>query len=357
MERNVVVCLDGTNNQYAATNTNVLKLYAMVDRTGNDQIAYYQPGIGTFAPPGMWGKLKRWCVTRLDLAVAWLLEEHVTAAYRFLMRYYQDGDRIYIFGFSRGAYTARVLAAMLYKVGLLSQGNEELLPFAWDMFEHERNPEIYKGFRHTFGRRVGIEFLGLWDTVSSVGWAWNPQHFQFTAHNPIVKTVRHAVALDERRTYFVQNLWGANPPENQDVCEVWFPGVHCDVGGGYRESEAGLSKIALAWMVREAESAGLRFHPTAKAAIIPAADTPRYAAPNSLAMKHESLRGLWWIVEFMPKQVRDPAQNFASRWIIPQGRPRFVAGGARIHQAVFDRKTGIKTYQPPNIPSSCTRIE
>ena len=119
MSRNLIVCLDGTNNKYAAQNTNVVKLCAMLDRTKPDQLVYYQTGIGTFAPPGMWNKLQRWFVTRLDLAIAWLLKDHVTGAYKFLMNYYQDGDNVYIFGFSRGAYSARVLAAMIYKVGLI----------------------------------------------------------------------------------------------------------------------------------------------------------------------------------------------------------------------------------------------
>ena len=116
MPRNVVLCLDGTSNKYAAANTNVVKLYAMLDRTRIDQLSYYQPGIGTFAPPGVWGHIKQWFITRLDLAIAWLLSDHVTDAYRFLMRYYQDGDLIFIFGFSRGAYTARVLAGMLHGI-------------------------------------------------------------------------------------------------------------------------------------------------------------------------------------------------------------------------------------------------
>src|SRR5262245_47908342 len=105
----------------------------MLDRGRDDQLTYYQPGIGTIAPPGIWGRAKRWFIERLDLAIAWLLEEHVTSAYRFVMRYYQEGDRIFIVGFSRGAYTARAVAGMIYKVGLLTQGNEELLPFAWAM--------------------------------------------------------------------------------------------------------------------------------------------------------------------------------------------------------------------------------
>src|SRR5258708_24247271 len=300
MGRNLVLCFDGTNNEYAAINTNVVKMYAMLDRARDDQLAYYQPGIGTFAPPGMWNKARKWLVTKLDLAIAWLLEDHVTDGYRFLMRYYQDGDRIFIFGFSRGAYTARALAGMLYKVGLLTQGNEELLPFAWDMFKREKNENISEGFRHTFSRKAPVHFMGLWDTVSSVGWMLWPQYLQFTANNPSVEVVRHAVALDERRAYFPPNLWGHDPAMPTDVEQVWFPGVHCDVGGGYAEHQAGLSKIALKWMVEQAETFGLRFNPSARVVILPPKDTSEYAAPNPVAAQHESLEGLWWIAEFIP---------------------------------------------------------
>lgn len=354
MSRNLVLCFDGTNNTYSATNTNVVKLYAMVDRTQDDQIMYYQTGIGTFPPPGTWGKLKRWFITKVDLAIAWLLEEHVTDGYRFLMRYYRPGDQIFIFGFSRGAYSARALAAMLYKVGLLSAGNEELIPFAWDMFKRERDPMRYTGFRHTFSRKVNVKFLGLWDTVSSVGWAWNPKYLQFTTNNPIVEVVRHAVALDERRSSFVQNLWGQNQQitkeGEQDVLQVWFPGVHCDIGGGYSENEAGLSKIALKWMVGEAEAFGLRFHSKAMSVILPAMDTSEYVAPNPTAKQHESLQGWWWIAEYLPKPIKDPALGFKTRWVIPAGRHRHVTENAKIHESVFERMRLDDTYKPPNIP-------
>ena len=358
MARNLVLCFDGTNNQYAATNTNVVKLYAMLNREGSDQFCYYQPGIGTFAPPGVWGKLRKWWVTRLDLAIAWLLEDHVTDGYRFLMRYYQDGDRIFIFGFSRGAYTARAVAGMLYKVGLLTQGNEELLPFAWDVFKNVKDVNISEGFRHTFSRKVSVHFLGLWDTVSSVGWAWDPQILPFTANNPNVEIVRHAVSLDERRTNFIQNLWGHDLKLPTDIQQVWFPGVHCDVGGGYVESEAGLSKIALKWMVEQAETFGLRFNPMAKAIVMPTQNTAQYAAPDSAATKHESLSGLWWIVEFLPKRIRDPQTGYATtRWIIPSGRHRHVAENSSIHASVFDRMNRVPSYQPPNLPKQSMRIQ
>jgi uncharacterized protein (DUF2235 family) len=356
MARNIVLCFDGTNNEYAATNTNVVKLYAMVDKSTNDQIPYYQPGIGTFAPPGVWGKVKKWFVTRLDLAVAWLLEEHVTDGYRFLMRYYQEGDRIFIFGFSRGAYTARALAAMLHKVGLLTQGNEELLPFAWNQFKSEKGRAVYTGFRDTFCRRVRVHFLGLWDTVSSIGWVWHPEYLQFTANNPSVDVVRHAVSLDERRAYFVQNLWGHDPAMRTDVLQVWFPGVHCDVGGGYVESEAGLSKIALKWMVEQAKGFGLRFQSSLEAAIIPPVDSPKYAAPNAAGPQHESLKGSWWIVEFLPKPIKDPAANFAPSWIIHRGHPRYLTDGANIHISVLERQTIVSSYRPSNLPTRFNEI-
>lgn len=129
MPKNIIVCLDGTNNLYSAANTNVVKLHARLRRDTPEQIAYYQPGIGTIPPPGIWSRIGRWVVTRLDLAVAILLENHVSDAYRYLMRYYEPGDRIFVFGFSRGAYSARVLAAMIHKVGLLGKGNEEMISF------------------------------------------------------------------------------------------------------------------------------------------------------------------------------------------------------------------------------------
>ena len=353
MGRKLFVCLDGTNNRYAATNTNVVKMYAMVDRTKPDQLGYYPPGIGTILPPGIWDKGKAQFIKMIDIAIACLLDDHVCDAYRFLMRYHQEGDEIFIFGFSRGAYTARVLAAMLHKVGLLSAGNEELIPFAWDMFDKETDENIYTGFRHTFARKVRIKFLGLWDTISSVGWAWNPKYYQFTADNPSVEIVRHAMALDERRTGFVQNAWTPDPPPGQDVREVWFAGVHGDLGGAYPEEEAGLSKLALQWMVKEAISKGLRFQDKAIAQILPQKDStrPPTSAPNPLAPGHESLRGFYWLLEILPRRVRDPADGFKSRWIVPLGRPRFVRDGSTLHASVFIRKEKYPGYAPRNFPA------
>jgi len=354
MPNKLVLCLDGTSNQYCADNTNVIKFLALLDKRARDQMVYYQTGVGTMVPPGLSGRVKRWFVERLDLAFATLLDDHVEAAYRFLMRYYKEGDEVFVFGFSRGAYTARVLAGMLCKVGLLAQGNEELVPFAWATYARQKNVDEASGFKETFGRDVPIAFLGVWDTVSSVRYAWRDRSFDYTYDNPIVKKVRHAVSLDERRAYFRQNMWKEPPRPGQDVIQVWFPGVHCDVGGGYTESQSGLSKDALAWMVGEV-GGSLTFSSAIFESRVPAVDRDGYTAPSALAQMHRSLRGLWWIVEVIPKRVRDPSRNYASRWIVPLGQPRHITQipgrTTKVHTSVIERMRGADVdYLPSNLP-------
>lgn len=357
MARNLVVCLDGTSNRFARDNTNVVKLFEVLLRDSAQQQAWYQTGIGTVVPAGIYGKLARRVVEELDMAFAILLEGHVLSAYRYLCQTWEPGDRIFIFGFSRGAFTARVLAGMVHKIGLLGRDNDELLPFAWDMFVQTRDPSLADGFRRTFGREVAIDFLGLWDTVSSVGWAYSPRHFPFTADNPGVRVVRHAMALDERRAYFPQNEWTHAPRPGQDVLQVWFAGVHCDVGGGYAESSSGLSKIAFKWLLGHAAAAGLDLHADRLAALLPASPTAGIAPPDPLAPLHESLRGWWWLIECLPKRTPDPARHGKRRWTLPLGRHRLVRDGALIHESVFERMDHPAShYRPANLPAKHARV-
>ena len=356
MGRNIVLCFDGTSNKYSYANTNVVKLYALLDRQDPDQLSYYQPGIGTIPPVGMLGAVWKRVVKYADLAFAILLEQHVEDGYRFLMRYWQPGDHVYIFGFSRGAYTARVLAGMLHKVGLLTAGNEELIPFAWNMYRGKIGDKLYLDFASTFSRPVGIHFLGLWDTVSSVGLATHPESFQYTRGNPSVATVRHAVSLGERRRQFVQNLWVDPPPPGQDLKQVWFSGEHCDVGGGYYEFRSGLSKITLQWMVREAEAAGLRTNAAMVAKTFPAVSNEDQAAPDPAAEIHDSLSGLWWIVEYLPLPRKvapvPPATKWTTRWQLHKGALRFVKNGAQVHESVRQRMQRVPDYKPGNLPQN-----
>ena len=356
MPKNIVLCFDGTNNKYCAkTDTNVVKLYQMLDKSITDQIAYYQPGIGTMPPPGMFGKFKQKIADIIDLATAWLLNQHVGDGYEFLMRYYEPGDKIFLFGFSRGAYTARAVAAMVHKVGLLTQGNEDLVPFAWDIFKNSHDPVVSEGFKNTFSRAVDIHFVGVWDTVSSVGWVWNPKHLPFTAENPGIKIARHAMAVDEHRAMFVQNLFVPLKGGSQDLLQVWFAGVHCDVGGFYPEpAEAGLAKCALRWMLDEAKKQGLLTVSAKEAEIIPVTSNASYSAPDYRCKPHESLTGWWNIVEWLPKLYFDPAHGFKRRLMIHWYRRRYIAPNPapNVHSSLDQRiKDATLNYKPSNLPT------
>lgn len=197
---------------------------------------------------------------------------HVLDGYRFVMRFYRPGDHIYIFGFSRGAYTARFLAEMIHNIGLLSQGMDEMVQFAWDTFSNyqqakgndpptEKDQQLIaymEKFKTTFCRPdVAIHFLGLFDCVNSVGQFEIPLYrtsYKVMA-SPAARYIRHAVSIHERRLKFKPALFILDqdgPPV--DLKEVWFAGNHSDIGGGYgleRGQKHLLSDTPLNWMIQE----------------------------------------------------------------------------------------------------------
>jgi uncharacterized protein (DUF2235 family) len=273
--KNIVICCDGTGNEFGDNNSNVVKFYSAMIINGLQQAGYYHPGVGTMGSPTARNRVsKAWSVLT-GLAFGAGLVNNVADAYRYLMNTYEAGDQVFLFGFSRGAYTARALAGVLHMFGLLCPGNEGLIPYITGLFAKRTRDAagmthtfaIATGFKDTFCRPCPLHFVGLWDTVSSVGWIWNPVRLPFTAQNPDMYNGRHAISIDERRCYFRDNLWGP-PLPNQDIKQVWFAGVHSDVGGSYPESGSGLSKIALAWMLREARQFGLLTDPKRVASIL-----------------------------------------------------------------------------------------
>ena len=199
------------------------------------------------------------------------------------MRYYSDGDRIFMFGFSRGAFTARFLARMIATVGLLSKGNEEMVPFAYRTYQEyvmgcgprfntaQEAEEYMKSFKTTFCRAgARIHFLGLFDTVNSVGYFENPfSRRKYTPNDLGTAThVRHAVAIDERRCKFKPALFQQDKKLadsiNEDIKEVFFPGGHGDIGGGWLAKDVKakleandalqLSDLTLKWMISELDA-------------------------------------------------------------------------------------------------------
>jgi uncharacterized protein (DUF2235 family) len=308
MTRNLVLCCDGTSNQFTAHRTNVLKLSYALEKNDSSQLVYYHPGLGTRAPVGVrssfgnvWSKLA-------GLAFGAGLKADVADAYIFLMNHYRAGDRIYLFGFSRGAYTARVIASMLKLYGLAMTGNEALVPYAVDMMwaiskirDEDRINAYFKlaeEFKGTLSAGAcKPHFLGVWDTVNSVGWIGSPLALPFTRNNPDITFTRHAIAIDERRAFFRVNWFEEAAGAN--LKQVWFPGSHCDVGGGYPESESGLSKYALDWMTGEALRADLLINANRLDEILGRKGGP--FVPPEPQQPHESLTGVWKLAEFVPK--------------------------------------------------------
>ncbi|KAF8158001.1 hypothetical protein B0H34DRAFT_674491 [Crassisporium funariophilum] len=221
--RTLVLCFDGTSNEFDADNTNVVKLFALLKKDDSEeQLCYYQmvnltknvqAGVGTWFEPGVVSPIFEWGAKILDLAFAWYLDAHVMDGYKFLMQNYRSGDKICIFGFSRGAYTARALAGLLYKVGLLPRDNEAQVPFAYKMYKRvdADGLKLCAGFKQTYCQKVGIDFMGVWETVSSVGVIMG-RTLPFTNSNSSIKTFRHALALDEHRAKFRPNNYHRPAP-------------------------------------------------------------------------------------------------------------------------------------------------
>ncbi len=276
MSKNIIICCDGTGNEFGSNNTNVVKLYQMATKE-NGQIAYYDPGVGT----GSWDydeSVGDWRA-KSDSATGNGLQKNVEDAYQYLMHYYENGDRIYLFGFSRGAFTVRSLAGMLYKCGLLYPKMHNMVEYASKIYNTKDNQVIAKEFKETMARQCRVHFIGVWDTVKSL--ALNAgKKFHDAKLNPEVRHGYHAVALDEIRKKFPPSLWN----KRNNVEQVWFAGVHSDVGGWYGDS--GLSDIALKWMATKAFNKGMLLNKEKLATI----------TGNPLAMQHDSHLGLFWML-------------------------------------------------------------
>jgi uncharacterized protein (DUF2235 family) len=351
--KNVVLCCDGTANEFAKDRTNVVKLFSTLVQDPAVQAVSYHPGLGTMEPPGGLTPLRRRFERTLGQAFGYGLEADIRDAYVFLMNSFDEGDKLFMFGFSRGSYTIRAVAALLHMYGLIPRGNEPLVPYAIRMLgglnakgndeaaaDEARNNffSLAGAFKATFGKRRQCKphFVGVFDTVSSVGWIENPIRLPFTASNPDIAMGRHAVSIDERRAFFRTNLW-TDPPMGgpRDLKQVWFPGVHSDVGGGYPENESGLAKIALKWMLHEATTAGLAVDLMRVSVVLGERDS-RHAKPDPNAKMHESLHGAWWLAEFLPKRHYDWTRKELRRRM-NLGRRRTIPAGALIHRSAYER--------------------
>lgn len=318
MSKNIAVCYDGTGNEYGPNVTNVVHAFEMLLRD-DEQVAFYDPGVGTFSFLGQsyFGRTaSRWLGTNLGKAFGLGLVQNIEDAYVYLMDTFVPGDRVFIFGFSRGAFQARVLADYLHKIGVLQKGSRNLVPYATRLYFTPGNKAVAEGFKEIYCHPCPSHFVGVWDTVASLGHFFG-KRFTNNKLNGDVKFAYHAVAIDEQRKKFAVSLWDeTNVPKGQTLEQVWFPGVHSDVGGWY--SDRGLSDIALTWMLENAERAGLRLR-----------DGWRdHVNPNADGELHESRQGFW--------KLWAPA-------------PREIPEGAKIHGSVQQRMSS-GDYNPPLPP-------
>ena len=317
MPRNLVICCDGTNNSLATPLTNVAHLSALADIGDlSRQLAYYDAGVGVEAHPDMRTKLgaawSRWSGAAFGAG----LVANVQSAYSHLVDHYADGDFVYLFGFSRGAYTVRVIAGLLHNYGLLRpefggeaaavvKAFQNLYPRDGSGFvnglptqaQRQRFEEARR-YRETRTRPCPIHFMGLFDTVSSLGWAWEPKSFPNTMTLPNVNILRHALALDERRAKFRTNRVSCN--NAADHQQMWFAGVHSDVGGGYAAPRNRLSRVPLRWMMSEARHAGMHVNED----VLRALDLEGTWMQDEQAEQNESLTAMWYALEWLPLPER-----------------------------------------------------
>jgi uncharacterized protein (DUF2235 family) len=337
--KRIVLCCDGTwNSADQARNgvpcpTNVVKLGFRIAKQGANgqipQVVYYDEGVGTG------NSLDRLSGGALGRG----LEENIFEAFRFLIANYEPGDELYLFGFSRGAFSARSIVGMIRKCGILSRKSVRCYRDALSLYRDDNHPDAQgpSKFRHDHcvcaGENINVKFIGVWDTVGSLGIplrglrSLTRKKYQFhdTELSGVVQHAYHALAIDERRTPFEPTLWHYQPKPGQTVEQVWFCGAHSDVGGGY--ASTGLSDIALEWMIEKARGAGLEFDQTA------AASYP--LSPNPLDELHNSKSGLYRVTigidrpigTLSDKSKPDPTQS--------------------LHSSVLQRWDNDASYRPP----------
>lgn len=366
--KNIILLSDGTGNGAAKRNqTNVWRLYSALNLHRPDQIACYDDGVGSqeFKPLKLLGG-----------AFGWGLKRNVLDLYKFLCRNFENEDKIYLFGFSRGAFTVRVLAGMIDRCGLYTNYSNEsdLHQTAKENFTAYRS-EFYRGYLYRFFRWItkaekkikggeidAIEFIGVWDTVDAYGFPideiailWDryifPIRFPNRQLSHRVKKACHALSINDERNTFHPVLWDERNEatltadgsiEANRLEQVWFPGAHSDVGGGYPRYT--LSLVTLDWMISKVEAKnpenpkdpGLRFIETLRDEYMSRSDWH--------GVQHDSRSGLAVYYRYKPRNIKQLCDNPDAGVLIDK---------PKIHRSVFERiRSNVMPYAPTGLPES-----
>jgi len=300
--KRIIICADGTWNRPEQLGsdeypTNVLKFargIAAHDADGIKQVVFYDWGIGSYHDK----------VTGGGLGAG--LEKNVMDGYRFLVHNYEKGDEIFVFGFSRGAYTVRSLTGLINNCGILKGQESNRIEEAFSVYKNKRHKpkddfSVAWRKKYSLNHKVKINFVGVWDTVGSMGLPFSifglikDKHLFYDRKlgSNIIKA-RHALALDEQRDDFEPTIW--DPKKSVDLKQVWFTGVHSDVGGSYKpdSDETVLADIPMVWLMQEAQLDGLTFEPYMKRFIL-----------NPLASQHNEYKGKYKLLGKRLREIPD----------------------------------------------------
>lgn len=352
MAKRLVICCDGTWND-EEDHTNISRTRELTPEgtfDGIEQRVYYDPGVGNG-----FGEIVRGGIGGYGLS------RNILEAYDFLVRNYEEGDEVFLFGFSRGAFTVRSLCGFLGAVDVLEPGEPGLIDEAYEYYRqkaYDRSRSSFAAKLPGLGkRRFCARFLGVYDTVGSLGVPIPtvarilPERlvdFHDTNLGENVEHAYHAMAIDERRGPFKATYWTDAPgwarradgsKVRQTVYQVWFPGCHADVGGGYKEH--GVSDLALNWLLRRAEEQGLIINRSAFGSGI---------RPDPLGKVHDSMSGFWRMVHHLSWSVDPYIRPIGPVQRQERGEPWTVVN-ERIHESVFERLEGLgaEVYGPPNL--------
>jgi hypothetical protein len=357
--KNLILCADGTGNLGGTTpDSNVYRTYHLIDRNdpSQPQLIYYDNGVGT-ATNTFWRAFTG--------AFGFGFKRNVLVLYEFLARNYDPGDQVFLFGFSRGAAQVRALSGMIAAVGLvdgrtLDQSTlKEKIAEGYSHYKHKTPGVLFQSHG-----AIELTFIGVWDTVSALGF---PQHWKvagiaspmfnvlfwlldracdmsFFAHRfynyELTNNVHHAyqaLAIDEERLSFEPKIWNEQKTQPTHVEQVWFAGAHSNVGGGY--GRAGLSHIALEWMLSKALPLGLKFKPGALEDV--------HAKAHAHGRLYNERNGLGVFYRYYPRLIADLCRNK-----LPSTTP------INIHRSVFERMerfTG--NYAPGHLPSTFAVVD
>ena len=341
MKRIAIFC-DGTWNtpdeqeNGKPCQTNVVKLanaLSIRSTDGTAQKLYYDLGVGSEG-----NKLKK----VFDGATGTGISANILQAYRFVVNNFLPGDELFLFGFSRGAFTVRSLSGLIRNSGILDVKNIDKIGKAFELYR-SRHPAFHPKseeatlFRKTYAveESTNIKFIGVWDTVGALG---NPlvahsifngrSEFHDTELSSKVENAFHALAIDEQRKKFEATLWHQKPDvKNQTLEQMWFVGVHSDVGGGYPESA--LSDISLNWMMEKAQGCKLGFDPID-------------LHPDPLGLKHESMKWYYRLNGVFNRPISLKATGNGNT-------------NEHLHPSVMERYNNDPSYRPENLVN-CLKV-